>query len=173
MHLLREFPDYVKQSFYRKIEHENHKHLLKSHVQGEFHLSMIEVRSSPNANISDHRTELLEIVSEVARIARRHGSALAALGTHLFSDWSKQGIQPGDRYSRLVQSFPGMKRGPIASLHIHISLPDFAEAVRMHNLMRHYLPHFMAISGNSPFFNLRHDLCCDVDSGYTKMHPHF
>ncbi len=69
-------------------------------------------------------------------------------------DWRKQGIYPG-------RTLPDHRRGYenrrpreslIFGLHVHIGVEDREAAIHLMNAARYFVPHLLALSSNSPFW---------------------
>src|SRR5690606_10952 len=78
---------------------------------------------------------------------------LAGGGAHLFQQWDNQRIYPTDRY-KLVSDLYGYlaKQFTVFGQHIHIGCENGDEAVRLSHLLARYMPHFIALSASSPFY---------------------
>src|SRR5207248_4595574 len=78
---------------------------------------------------------------------------LAAAGTHPFAKWREQEIYPDDRYRMIVEDMKMVARANlIFGLHVHIGVEDHETAIHLMNGARYFLPHLLALSANSPFW---------------------
>jgi carboxylate-amine ligase len=78
---------------------------------------------------------------------------VAAAGTHPFSSWEDQLIYPDERYAAIVEEMQLVARANlIFGLHVHVGIADRALALQIMNEARYFLPHFLALSTNSPFW---------------------
>ena len=119
----------------------------------EFHVSLLEVRTAPHRSIEAVRDELSRLLSRLLGLGDALGIDFLASGTHPFSRGYSQLVRADERYTSLLKSNPAMAFCPIASLHLHVSVPDFETALYIQNAMRFFLPHFVALASNSPFFD--------------------
>ncbi len=135
---------------------ESHTHLDEVELQRELHQSMVEVATGICANITEARRDVCRNRRAVARIAQRVGMTIGAASTHPFARWQEQSISHTDRYVELVGEFQDVARANlIFGMHVHVGLPDREEAIAVFNSARYFLPHFLALSTSSPFFNGR------------------
>ncbi len=84
------------------------------------------------------------------------GLELLCAGTHPFADWSAQDITPNERYHRLVDEvqWPA-RRMAIFGIHTHVGVRSGAKAIAIANALVGYIPHFLALSASSPWFEGR------------------
>ncbi|MFQ5651760.1 MAG: glutamate--cysteine ligase [bacterium] len=125
-----------------------------SHVKPELIQSTIEVNTDVCANISAVRMDLTERLDSLLKICDELGFELACVGTHPFSRWEEQDITPKDRYHMLVDrcQWPA-RRLMIFGLHVHVGVPSGEKAIAIFNALSTFLPHLLALSASSPFFD--------------------
>ena len=93
--------------------------------------------------------------------ARRLGRVLGASGTHPIGDWREQEIIDKPHYQRLLKKLGWLiRRNNTFSLHVHYAVNGRGKAVYLFNRLREYVPHMLALSVNSPFWQ----------GEYTDMH---
>ena len=99
---------------------------------------------------------MLKIRTELCAAADRAGLAIAAAGTHPFSNWIDQVISPGERYENIVEELQQLARSLlIFGMHVHVAVPDRTTAIDIMNAARYFLPHLLALSTSSPFWQGR------------------
>jgi carboxylate-amine ligase len=129
------------------------KMILKEQVKPEMHQSVVELGTEICQDVVDARQQVLGLRRELARLAATDGLQIASAGTHPFSHWMDQLITAGDRYATIVNDLQQIARANlIFGLHVHVGIPDRAEAVQLMNQARYFLPHIYALSTNSPFW---------------------
>jgi carboxylate-amine ligase len=129
------------------------KMLLKEAVKAEMHQSVVEVGTGVCRDIKDAAKELKALRSQIVNLAKQNGLRLAASGTHPFADWRKQDIYPDERYYTIVQDLKMVARANlIFGLHVHIGVEDREMQIQLMNASRYFLPHILALSTNSPFW---------------------
>ena len=125
-------------------------------LQRELHQSMVEVATGICANIQEVRRGVIKNRRAVSKIAARTGRRIGAASTHPFARWQEQVIDNSERYVSLVGELQDIARANlIFGLHVHVGLPDREEAIAIYNSARYFLPHLLALSTSSPFFNGR------------------
>ena len=135
---------------------EQGRDLLAEQFKPELHQSVVEVGTHVCRDIKEARTEVRRLRSSIAGLARRNGLTIAAAGTHPFARWQDQEITPNPRYARIVQDLQDIARANlIFGLHVHVGVPDREIAVHIINAARYFLPHLLALSTNSPFWDGR------------------
>ncbi|HEY5992274.1 MAG TPA: carboxylate-amine ligase [Candidatus Udaeobacter sp.] len=129
------------------------KIVLKERVKPELHQSIVELDTEVCADIRAARTQVVDLRSELARLAARDGLQIASAGTHPFSHWMDQLITVHERYATIVKDMQQVARVCLTfGLHVHVGIPDREEAIDIMNQARYFLPHLYALSVNSPFW---------------------
>ena len=115
--------------------------------------STIEINSDVCADIGEVEGDLHGKLEQVQRCARERGLALISAGTHPFSRWEDQAVSEDERYHRLVDKvqWPA-RRMLIFGLHVHVGVPDAESAIQIINHLEPWLPHLLALSASSPFW---------------------
>src|ERR1700757_786985 len=129
------------------------KMVLKEHVKAEMHQSVVELGTEICRDARAARQQVVQLRSELARIAEIEGLRIASAGTHPFSHWMDQLITVNERYETIVKDMQQIARvNLIFGLHVHVGIPDREEAIDIMNQARYFLPHIYALSVNSPFW---------------------
>ena len=127
--------------------------LLSERVKPEMHQSVVEIGTGVCENIGKAREDLRSIRSQMINLARENGLRISGGGTHPFAHWQDQEIYPDERYHTIVEDLKTVARGNlIFGLHIHIGIEDRETAIQIMNGARYFLPHLLAISTSSPFW---------------------
>ena len=93
--------------------------------------------------------------------AERLGRVLGTSGTHPIGDWREQEIIDKPHYQRLRKKLGWLiRRNNTFSLHVHYAVDGRDKAIYFFNRLREYVPHMLALSVNSPFWQ----------GEYTDMH---
>ena len=126
---------------------------LGEQIKPELHQSIVEVGTKICLNVPELTEEIFRIRRELTSAAERVGLAVAAAGTHPFSDWKDQILSPGVRYNSIVEELQQLARSLlIFGLHVHVAVPDRTTAIDLMNAARYFLPHLLALSTSSPFW---------------------
>ena len=129
---------------------------LGDQIKRELHQSIVEVGTRICADVGELDDEVCRIRRELADAAESVGLRIAAAGTHPFSRWIDQVISPGERYEHIVEELQQLARSLlIFGLHVHVAVPDRASMIELLNEVRYFLPHLLALSTSSPFWQGR------------------
>ena len=144
---------------------------LEERVKAELHQSVIEVGTRVCRDINEATEDLYDLRRNMIRLAEEHGLMLVAGATHPFADWREQEIYPDPRYAQVVEDLQLVARSNlIFGLHVHVGIEDKEIAIRVMNSLRYFLPHILALSTNSPFWQ-------GMETGYksyrAKVFEHF
>ena len=135
---------------------EAHTPLDEITLQPELHQSVVEVATGICDDIQDVRREVIKNRRIASSIAERVGVKIGAASTHPFSRWEDQQISDKARYQQSVDEMQDAARGNlIFGLHVHVGIEDKELAIAVYNSARYFLPHLLALSCSSPFFNGR------------------
>jgi len=125
-------------------------------VTPEFLRCQIEIATGICATVSDARTEIAELRNIIAEVAIDHDMRLMAASTHPFTPWKEQKHTIGERYERLDTDMQGaIQRMMICGMHVHIGIEDPEDRIDVQNQMRYFLPHMLALTTSSPFWEGR------------------
>ena len=129
---------------------------LGDQIKRELHQSIVEVGTRICADVTELEHEVGRTRRELVAGAERVGLRIAAAGTHPFSAWKDQILSPGARYENIVEELQQLARSLlIFGLHIHVAVPDKASTIELLNEARYFLPHLLALSTSSPFWQGR------------------
>ena len=132
------------------------KDCLGKRVTEEFLSSQIEVGTSVCDTVSQARDELIELRSTISEAARAEGIGLIASATHPFADWHEQKRTEKERYDALSQEMQAVARRLLTcGMHVHVGIDDDDLRITIMNQMRYFLPHILALSTSSPFWQGR------------------
>jgi carboxylate-amine ligase len=129
---------------------------LGDQVRPEFLRSQIEVGTRVCRSLAEARAELARLRRTVARLAAAYGLAPIAAGTHPFG--RPEAIEPTDeeRYRAIARDLQlVVRRLATCGMHIHIGIEDDELRIDLMNQARYFLPHILALSTSSPFWQGR------------------
>lgn len=130
--------------------------VLEERVKAEMHQAVVEVGTHICKDINDAREQIVLLRKTISEIAGSLGFKIAAAGTHPFSEWEKQLLTPNPRYDQIINELQDTARSNlIFGMHVHVGVEDKALAMHLTNSLRYFLPHFYALSTNSPFWEGR------------------
>jgi carboxylate-amine ligase len=127
--------------------------LPENSVASELSASCLEMRSPVYTTVAELATKLVSSRRKVRELVEGCGARLAAAGTHPFSDAISQPVTGAERYMRVIEEMGWTARmQAIYGLHVHVAVPDEETAIRAMNTLSRYVPLFVALSTNSPFW---------------------
>jgi len=126
---------------------------LGAQVTPEFLQCQIEVGTKPHAKVEDAIGDLRALRHCIAQAAEAHGYAAIAASTHPFANWRKQSHTRKERYDGLWSDMGAtVWRMLICGMHIHVGIEDDDLRIDLMNQAAYFLPHMLALSGSSPFW---------------------
>jgi len=147
--------------------------VLADSIAGELISSEIEIRSGAGSDVEDARTRQAEARRRLFTVAREHGVALGATGTHPLSDYREQHIIDTDHYHRVEDGLKYVAwRNNTFSVHVHVGVQGADRAVLVCDRLRPVLPLLLAVSANSPYIDGRDSgLHSGRSQTFTKSFP--
>lgn len=134
--------------------------VLGSQLKQEFMQSQIEVGSHICRSIKEARQEIIRLRRTVSEVAEQVGCRIVAASTHPFSHWQDQELSEGARYDDLATEMKdAVRRLLIFGMHVHLGFGKTPEAYQLTidimNQLRYFLPHILALTTSSPFWQGR------------------
>ncbi|TMJ65544.1 MAG: carboxylate-amine ligase [Alphaproteobacteria bacterium] len=127
--------------------------LLGAQVSPEFLRSQIEIGTRICTSLEEAQAELRRLRGGIAAVAARHSMAPIAAATHPFARWEAQKTTERVRYQSLESDLQGVgRRLAICGMHVHIGIPDDELRIDLLNQASYFLPHLLALSTSSPFW---------------------
>ena len=125
-------------------------------VKREMMQSVVEVGTTICEDVEQAREQLGEFRITLADLLKPEGLRIACAGTHPFSKWQEQQITDYDRYKMLEDELQDVVRSLlIFGFHVHVAIPDPHLRIEVLNEARYFLPHLLALSTSSPFWQDR------------------
>lgn len=133
-----------------------------SGVTGELMQSMIEVKTGVCKDVHELRDDLISVLRRLCNIARSLGYELAIGGSHPFHRISGGATFPADRCEKIMGRMAWFTYcRTVFGLHVHVGVASGDDAIAVMNLAVQYLPHLLALSANSPFWQ-------GIDTGFSS-----
>jgi carboxylate-amine ligase len=130
--------------------------MVERELKPELHQSQVELGTKVCHTLCELYEELARQRGTICYLAERRGLKIASAGTHPFSHWMKQEVTPRERYYGVMEEMQVLaQRLLILGMHVHIGIEDKNFAIDCMNVMRYMVPHIMALSTSSPFWNGR------------------
>ena len=130
---------------------------LENRLGGQFSRELLrtqlEVGTRVCDNIAELRADLARLRAAVADIAGEFAMAPIAASTHPFANWRVQKVTERDRYQTLGDDLQVVaSRALIGGMHVHVGIEDDDLRVDLLNQLTYFLPHLLAASTSSPFW---------------------
>jgi carboxylate-amine ligase len=128
--------------------------VLGSQVTQEFLQAQIEVGTKVCSKVSDARHDLAALRRDLSKVVSEYGAAIIAASTHPFANWAQQETTPDPRYLRIRSDYQQVARQlVICGMHVHVGIADDHLRIDLMNQIRYFLPHLLALSCSSPFWD--------------------
>jgi len=129
------------------------KRKLPGAVKPEITESMIELNSSVHTSALVLLGELQKVRDAVVQEAGVLNVRVAGGGSHPFHDWADRRIYPNERFLHVVERYGYLaKQFTVFGQHIHVGCASGDDAVFLTHILTRYVPHFIALSAASPFY---------------------
>jgi carboxylate-amine ligase len=128
--------------------------IIGGQVSPEFLRSQIEIGTKVCSTLHEARDELKRLRRAVADVCSEYGLAPIAASTHPSADWYQQRHTDKPRYNVLARALGGViRRLLICGMHVHVGIEDPDTRVDLMNQVLYFVPHMLALSTSSPFWN--------------------
>src|SRR5687768_13265174 len=129
------------------------KRKLPGAVKPEITESMIELNSSVHGDCAGLLAELETLRGAVVQDAGVLNIRVSGGGSHPFHDWADRRIFPNERFRFVVERYGYLaKQFTVFGQHIHVGCPSGDDAVFLTHMLTRYVPHFIALSAASPYY---------------------
>jgi glutamate---cysteine ligase / carboxylate-amine ligase len=116
----------------------------------------VEVITDICPTVTHVRKDLGDKLERLMTVADGQGYRILCSGTHPFSSWADQTVSPDPRYHRLIEDCQWTaRRLLIFGIHTHVGVGSGEEAIAVGNALATFIPHFLALSSSSPFWQGR------------------
>lgn len=130
------------------------REVLGPKVSPEFLTAQIEVGTKVCRHLAEARDDLATLRSHLSGIVGEYGAAIIAASTHPFANWAEQETTAQPRYERLTADYQQVARQlVICGMHVHVGIEDPHLRIDLMNQVRYMLPHLLALSTSSPFWD--------------------
>jgi glutamate---cysteine ligase / carboxylate-amine ligase len=121
------------------------------HLVGELIASEVEVRTGRCETFAEAAERMGERRAQLTALAGSLGVALGAAGTHPWSRWQDQRIIDTPHYRRNDEILRYVVwRNNTFGFHVHVGIRGADRAIAVHDALRPFLPHLLALSASSP-----------------------
>lgn len=133
-------------------------HLLRrekfpGNVTPEVTESMIEINTDVHTNYTELLAQLQLIRDTLVRAGDTLNIGICGGGTHPFQQWYERTIYSKPRFHEVSAIYGYLiKQFTVFGQHIHIGCTSGDEALFLLHALNRYVPHFIALSASSPYF---------------------
>ncbi|WP_435628566.1 YbdK family carboxylate-amine ligase [Candidatus Ferrigenium straubiae] len=133
-------------------------HLLRrsafpGNVTPEITDSMIEIATDVHTGHDGLLNQLQSIRDTLVRAGDRLNVGVCGGGTHPFQRWFERRIFPKPRFKEVSALYGYLaKQFTVFGQHVHIGCSSGDEALFLLHALNRYVPHFIALSASSPYF---------------------
>lgn len=114
---------------------------------------MVEVNTGVCDNAAAAERDLVVALSRLRAACAAEGVVLAGAGSHPFARHRERLVYPAERYAKLIDRNAWIaRRLMIFGVHFHLGMPDRERAWQVLNGLTWYLPHLLALSASSPYW---------------------
>ena len=122
-------------------------------VTPEMTQSMIEIATGIQTTHAPLLAELRGMRDTLVAACDRLNIDIAGGGTHPFQRWSEQRVFSKPRYEELSQLYGYLaKQFTVFGQHVHVGCASGDDALFLLHSLSRYVPHFIALSASSPYF---------------------
>lgn len=134
-------------------------------VVKEMFRSTLELITGICNDVHDVSLELNNILLEIRMAGEKTGMRFSGTGTNPIADYKERILSKSERYHQLLERNQWLiKRMAVYGLHVHIGMKNGDECIRFNNFFLHFMPHLIALSASSPFWNC-------LDTGLAASRP--
>ncbi|HEU5291029.1 MAG TPA: YbdK family carboxylate-amine ligase [Cyclobacteriaceae bacterium] len=134
-------------------------------LKKEFFQSTLELTTGVCSNVQEVQVDLQNFLSKAHESAIKLGLKISSTGTHPEADYRDRTITPTRRYYELADHNQWLiRRMAVYGMHIHVGMPSADEAIQFNNFLLHFVPHVLALSASSPFWQR-------MDTGLAAARP--
>jgi carboxylate-amine ligase len=134
-------------------------------IKPEFYLSTIEINTDKCNTVQNAEEDLMQTIRLLQFSTKNMGIEFATTGSHPFSKYCDWIISPTERYQELIDRNQWLtRRMSVYGLHVHLGMASGEECIRFNNFFMYFLPHLLALSSSSPFWQ-------GIDTGLSSCRP--
>ncbi|MWB98280.1 glutamate--cysteine ligase [Agromyces seonyuensis] len=125
------------------------------HMTAEFQQNTVELVTGVHERVGTAVDELRGLLGRTRAAARGVGDLdLMCAGTHPFAEGRDQRTTEHPRYARFIERTRWWGENMLIwGVHVHVGIEDRDKALPIADGLLRYLPHLLAVSASSPFWN--------------------
>src|SRR5262245_38531546 len=131
---------------------------IRARMHPEYYQCVLETTTAVCSSVEEAKRQSMALRATALAMAQKSHLAIVSAGAHPFSRWEQQqrSTDPAGRYAGLEDILQDVARSIlIYGLHVHVGIASDSRRVAVMNQARAFLPHILALSVNSPFWQGR------------------
>lgn len=130
-----------------------HREKFPGNVTPEVTESMIEINTDVHSHYNELLAQLQLIRDKLVRAGDTLNIGICGGGTHPFQHWADRKIFSKPRFQEVSALYGYLiKQFTVFGQHIHVGCTSGDEALFLLHSLNRYIPHFIALSASSPYF---------------------
>jgi glutamate---cysteine ligase / carboxylate-amine ligase len=130
--------------------------LYGAHIRPEFHSPVVEIVTTVCQHVKEVTEQIVELRRTMIGLARKQHLAIVSASTHPITHWREVRLTPGERYLQIERDLGDVVRSNlIYGMHCHLGIPDPDARIHVMNALRNFIPHLLALTCSSPFWQGR------------------
>jgi carboxylate-amine ligase len=127
-----------------------------THIRPEFHSPVVEVVTTVCQNTKEIGEQLSELRRTMIGLAKKQRMLIVSASTHPITHWRDVSFTQSERYLQIAKDMGDIVRSNlIYGMHCHIGIQDNEARIHVMNAARVFIPHLLALSVSSPFWQGR------------------
>jgi len=127
---------------------------LDTKIKPELYTDMIELNTGICTNVHTAEADLSATLDQLTAAGESLSLTFASTGSHPSSRYKEESIYPSERYNYLIDRNQWLtRRWKVYGLHVHLGMQSGEDCIRFNNFFMRLLPHLLALSSSSPFWN--------------------
>ncbi len=130
--------------------------LYGAHIRPEFHSPVVEVVTGVCNNAKEVNEQLTELRRTMVALAKKQSLLIVSASTHPITHWRDVSYTHSERYLQITHDLGDVVRSNlIYGMHCHVGIRDQEARIHVMNAARLFIPHLVALSVSSPFWQGR------------------
>lgn len=143
-----------------------------SNIRPEFHAAMVECLTTPCQTVKEVVEQVAELRRTLIGLARKRNLCVVAASTHPTTHWKEVKLTTSERYLRIQKDLGDVARSNlIYGMHCHVGIEDKEARIAVMNSVRYFLPHLLAMTCSSPFWQGRDTGLASTRTGIFRRFP--
>jgi len=143
-----------------------------SNIRPEFHAAMVECLTTPCESVKEVVEQAAELRRTLIGLARKRDLRVAAASTHPTTHWKDVRLTASERYLQIQKDLGDVARSNlIYGMHCHVGIEDKEARIAVMNSVRYFLPHLLALTCSSPYWQGRDTGLASTRTGIFRRFP--